>query len=69
MLTSGWILGSALDLGLSADFLTEAHDEVVKSLIEIESTSLGEKRIEGGEYRKFMGNKESYSLSVFSDYS
>ena len=62
------ILGSALDLGLGAEFLTEAHDEVVKSLIEIDSTSLGEKKIEDGEYRKYLGNKQFVHLRIAVDY-
>lgn len=62
LLTVAQILGSALDLGLGSDFLKEAHDSVVKSLIEIDSSFPRGEKIERGKFREYLGQKQSVAL-------
>lgn len=58
MLIFEQILGSALDLGLSAEFLKEAHDVVVDSLIEIDSRFPRGEKIDDGKYKDFIGDRQ-----------
>jgi hypothetical protein len=45
-------------LGLDSDFLKEAHDNIVKSLIEVDSSFPRGEKIERAKFKDFLGQKE-----------